>query len=56
MTHYDSLLLLIGLKKYMELRTVDNILQDRVIRWFDYLWGAKKELIHYDSLNMSHRI
>ena len=28
----------------MELRDVENKLQDRVIRWFDYLWGAKKGL------------
>ena len=28
----------------MELRDVEHKLQDRVIRWFDYLWGAKKGL------------
>lgn len=28
----------------MELRDVENKLQDRVIRWFDYLWGAKRGL------------
>lgn len=31
-----------GLKQYMELRSVDRSLQDRIICWFDYLWGAKK--------------
>ena len=31
-------------QQYMELRDVENKLQDRVIRWFDYLWGAKRGL------------
>ena len=26
----------------MELRSVERTLQDRIICWFDYLWGAKK--------------
>lgn len=34
----------LGIKQYMELRDVEHKLQDRVIRWFDYLWGAKKGL------------
>ena len=26
----------------MELRNVDTVLQNRIIAWFDYLWGCKK--------------
>ena len=35
----------------MELRNVDSGLQGRVIRWFDYLWGAKKGLDESDVLS-----
>lgn len=34
----------------MELRDVEFKLQDRVIRWFDYLWGAKKGLFGFKIL------
>lgn len=31
-----------GVKTYMNLRRVPRHLQERVIRWFDYLWITKK--------------
>ena len=34
----------------MELRDVEGKLQDRVIRWFDYLWGAKKGAFRFKIL------
>ena len=31
-----------GVKTYMRLRRVPNSLQNKVIKWFDYLWLTQK--------------
>ncbi|CAD5224792.1 unnamed protein product [Bursaphelenchus xylophilus] len=31
-----------GIKKYMEMRNISPELEDRVIKWFDYLWSNKQ--------------
>ncbi|XP_065557093.1 cyclic nucleotide-gated cation channel subunit A-like isoform X1 [Artemia franciscana] len=33
-----------GIKQYMEFRKVSKELEDRVIKWFDYLWSNKQSL------------
>ena len=33
-----------GVKRYMEFRKVTKDLEDRVIKWFDYLWNNKQSL------------
>ena len=33
-----------GIKQYMEFRKVSKDLEDRVIKWFDYLWSNKQSL------------
>jgi cyclic nucleotide gated channel alpha 3 len=41
-----------GVKTYMSLRTVPERLQDRVIRWFDYLWSNHKSTDDNQILNL----
>lgn len=36
--------LLVGVKQYMEFRKVGKELENRVIKWFDYLWSNKQSL------------
>lgn len=33
-----------GVKQYMEFRKVSKDLENRVIKWFDYLWSNKQSL------------
>ena len=39
-------------KTYMSIRRVPIQLQDRVIRWFDYLWLSKKSLDEEHTLSL----
>ena len=40
-----------GVKTYMNLRRVPLRLQDRVIKWFDYLWACHKSTDEEKSLS-----
>lgn len=40
-----------GVKQYMEFRKVAKDLEERVIRWFDYLWSNKQSLNENDVLS-----
>ena len=41
-----------GVKTYMALRRVPLKLQDRVIKWFDYLWMCNKSADEEKSLGL----
>lgn len=41
-----------GVKTYMALRRVPLKLQDRVIKWFDYLWMCNKSADEEKSLSL----
>ena len=41
-----------SVKTYMSLRRVPLRLQDRVIKWFDYLWLSKKSSDETHTLNL----
>lgn len=38
------------LKHYMQFRNVSKVLEQRVIRWFDYLWTNKKTMDEQEVL------
>ena len=39
-----------GIKKYMKFRKVNKNLENRVIKWFDYLWSNKQSIAEEDVL------
>lgn len=39
-----------ALKHYMHFRHVSKVLEQRVIRWFDYLWSNKKTIDEQEVL------
>ncbi|KAK0420845.1 hypothetical protein QR680_014921 [Steinernema hermaphroditum] len=41
-----------AIKQYMRLRKVTRTLQQRVIKWFDYLWANKQSLMDTEVLKM----
>uniref|UniRef100_A0A7E4WC21 Cyclic nucleotide-binding domain-containing protein n=2 Tax=Panagrellus redivivus TaxID=6233 RepID=A0A7E4WC21_PANRE len=41
-----------GIKQYMDLRKVSKVLENRVIKWFDYLWANKQSLADQQALKV----
>lgn len=45
-----------GVKQYMEFRKVSKDLENRVIKWFDYLWSNKQSLDEEGVGSCSHSV